>query len=85
MSLSRNGSGKSSLLRIIAGEDTDYSGEISKAGRVFAGVFAAGAGFGNRETVIEIVSEGVRVVDLLAEFDKINEEFGDPMRISISF
>ncbi len=74
-----NGSGKSSLLKIIAGVDKEYQGEV---------VFAPGYSVGYLEqephlepgkTVIEVVREGVRpVMDLLAEFEKVNEAFGDP-------
>ncbi len=74
-----NGSGKSSLLKIIAGVDKEYQGEV---------VFAPGYSVGYLEqephlepgkTVIEVVREGVKpVMDLLAEFEKVNEAFGDP-------
>ncbi|MGM9822365.1 MAG: energy-dependent translational throttle protein EttA [Muribaculaceae bacterium] len=74
-----NGSGKSSLLKIIAGIDKDYQGEV---------VFAPGYSVGYLEqephlepgkTVIEVVREGVKpVMDLLAEFDEVNNAFGDP-------
>ena len=74
-----NGSGKSSLLKIIAGIDKNYQGEV---------VFALGYSVGYLEqdpkldpdkTVIEAVREGVQpVMDLLAEFDRVNEAFGDP-------
>jgi sulfate-transporting ATPase len=74
-----NGSGKSSLLRIIAGIEKDYLGEV---------VFSPGysVGFLEQEpildpdkTVIEIVKEGViEVIDLLKKFDEINEKFGLP-------
>lgn len=74
-----NGSGKSSLLKIIAGVDKEYQGEV---------VFAPGYSVGYLEqephlepgkTVLEVVREGVQpVMDLLAEFEKVNESFGDP-------
>ncbi len=74
-----NGSGKSSLLKIIAGVDKDYQGEV---------VFSPGYSVGYLEqephleagkTVIEVVREGVKpIMDLLAEFDKVNEAFADP-------
>ena len=70
-----NGSGKSTLLKIIAGIDKDYRGEV---------VFAPGYSVGYPKldpdkTVIEVVREGVQpVMDLLAEFEKVNEAFGDP-------
>ena len=74
-----NGSGKSSLLKIIAGIDKDFQGEV---------VFSPGYSVGYLEqephlepgkTVIEVVREGVQpVVDLLKEFDEVNAAFGDP-------
>ena len=74
-----NGSGKSTLLKIIAGLDKDYQGEV---------VFSPGYSVGYLEqdphlepgrTVKEIVQEGVReTVDLLEEFEEVNERFGDP-------
>lgn len=74
-----NGSGKSTLLKIIAGIDKDYQGEV---------VFSPGYSVGYLEqdphlepgrTVKEIVQEGVReTVDLLKEFEEVNERFGDP-------
>ena len=74
-----NGSGKSTLLKIIAGLDKDYQGEV---------VFSPGYSVGYLEqdphlepgrTVKEIVQEGVReAVDLLKEFEEVNERFGDP-------
>ena len=74
-----NGSGKSSLLKIIAGIDKDYQGEV---------VFSPGYSVGYLEqephlepgkTVIEIVREGVKpIMDLLAEFDQVNAAFADP-------
>ncbi len=74
-----NGSGKSTLLKIIAGLDKSYQGEV---------VFAPGYSVGHLpqepeldpgKTVIEVVREGVQpIMDLLAEFDKVNESFGDP-------
>ena len=74
-----NGSGKSSLLKIIAGIDKDYHGEV---------VFSPGYSVGYLEqephlepgkTVIEVVREGVKpVMDLLKEFDEVNAAFGDP-------
>ena len=74
-----NGSGKSSLLKIIAGIDKDIQGDV---------VFSPGYSVGYLEqeprltpgkTVIEIVREGVQpVIDLLKEFDDVNAAFADP-------
>ena len=77
--LGLNGAGKSSLLKIIAGKDKEYQGEV---------VFSPGYTVGMQEqepqldpdkTVREIVEEGVQeVVDLLKEFEEINLQFADP-------
>ncbi len=74
-----NGSGKSSLLRIMAGIDGDYTGEVSSAPDYTIGYLEQEPQLQSGKTVREVVSEGVQeLVDLLAEFDKINEAFGDP-------
>ena len=74
-----NGSGKSSLLRIIAGKDTEFSGEISCAPGYSIGFLEQEPYLEPGKTVREVVSEGVQeVVDALAEFDQVNEAFGDP-------
>lgn len=74
-----NGSGKSSLLRIMAGIDGDYTGEVSSAPGYTIGYLEQEPQLQSGKTVREVVSEGVQeLVDLLAEFDKINEAFGDP-------
>jgi sulfate-transporting ATPase len=74
-----NGSGKSSLLRILAGRDTEFAGETSVAPGYTIGLLEQEPYLEPGKTVKEIVSEGVQeIVDLLAEFDKINEAFGDP-------
>lgn len=74
-----NGSGKSSLLKIMAGIDTDYAGEITQADGYSIGYLEQEPSLQSGKTVREIVSEGVQdVLDLLAEFDLINEQFADP-------
>jgi ATP-binding cassette ChvD family protein len=74
-----NGSGKSSLLRIMAGVDTEFAGEVSCAPGYTIGFLEQEPHLAPGKTVKEIVSEGVQeIVDLLAEFDKVNEAFGDP-------
>jgi len=74
-----NGSGKSSLLRILAGLDTEILGETSLAQGYTIGLLEQEPHLEAGKTVKEIVSEGVQeIVDLLAEFDRINEAFGDP-------
>ena len=74
-----NGSGKSSLFKILAGIDKDYTGETSLADGYSIGYLEQEPYLEPGKTVMEIVKEGVKpITDLLAEFDKINEAFGDP-------
>ncbi len=74
-----NGSGKSSLLKIIAGIDKDYQGEVVFSPGYSVGYLEQDPRLDPEKTVIEIVREGVQpVMDLLAEFDKVNESFADP-------
>jgi len=73
-----NGSGKSSLLKIIAGIDKDYQGEVVFSPGYSVGYLEQEPKLDPNKTVIEVVREGVRpIMDLLAEFDKVNEAFGD--------
>lgn len=74
-----NGSGKSSLLKIIAGIDKDIQGEVVFSPGYSVGYLEQEPKLDADKTVIEIVREGVQpIMDLLAEFDKVNEAFGDP-------
>ena len=74
-----NGSGKSSLLKIIAGVDKDYQGEVVFSPGYSVGYLEQEPKLDPDKTVIEVVREGVQpIMDLLAEFDKVNEAFGDP-------
>jgi len=77
--LGLNGSGKSSLLKILAGVDTEFSGETSVSPGYTIGFMEQEPYLEPGKTVKEIVSEGVQeLVDLLAEFDKVSEAFADP-------
>ncbi|MDE6154774.1 MAG: ATP-binding cassette domain-containing protein, partial [Muribaculaceae bacterium] len=74
-----NGSGKSSLLKIIAGIDKSYQGEVVWAPGYTVGYLEQEPKLDPDKTVIEVVREGVQpIMDLLAEFDKVNEAFADP-------
>ena len=74
-----NGSGKSSLLKIIAGIDKDYQGEVVFAPGYTVGYLEQEPKLDPDKTVIEVVHEGVQpVMDLLKEFDEVNMAFGDP-------
>ncbi|WP_300503510.1 energy-dependent translational throttle protein EttA [uncultured Duncaniella sp.] len=74
-----NGSGKSSLLKIIAGLDKSYQGEVVFSPGYSVGYLEQDPQLDPSKTVIEVVREGVQpIMDLLAEFDKVNESFCDP-------
>lgn len=74
-----NGSGKSSLLRIMAGVDTEFSGEVSVSPGYTIGFLEQEPYLTPGKTVKEIVSEGVQeLADLIAEFEAVSEAFGDP-------
>ena len=74
-----NGSGKSTLLKIIAGLDKQFQGEVVFSPGYSVGYLEQELKLDPSKTVKEIVQEGVQpVLDLLAEFDKVNESFADP-------
>ena len=78
--LGLNGSGKSSLLRIIAGVDKEFIGDLAFTGGYSVGLLEQEPQLDPAKTVKEIVEEGVQeVVDLLKEFEEINLKFGEPM------
>lgn len=75
-----NGSGKSSLLRILAGVDKDFNGKTVIAPGFTVGFLEQEPLIDDTRTVREVVEEGVReTVDLLKEFNGINERFAEPM------
>jgi len=75
-----NGSGKSSLLRILAGVDKEFTGQTVLSPGHTVGFLEQEPILDDSKTVREIVEEGVQdVVDLLKEFDAINEKFSEPM------
>jgi ATP-binding cassette ChvD family protein len=77
--LGLNGSGKSSLLRIIAGIDKEFQGEVVSDLSFSVGLLEQEPALDKTKTVKEIVEEGVKeVVALLKEFEAINEKFADP-------
>jgi len=79
--LGLNGAGKSSLLRIIAGEDKDYNGEVHFNSKDYTiGYLPQEPQLTPGKTVKEVVSEGAQeIVDLLKEFEVINNSFANPM------
>ncbi len=78
--LGLNGSGKSSLLRIMAGMDKEYNGEATLSPGYTVGFLEQEPGLDDAKTVREIVEQGVQeAADLLKEYNLITEKFGGPM------
>ncbi|CAN5413625.1 energy-dependent translational throttle protein EttA [soil metagenome] len=78
--LGLNGSGKSSLLRIIAGTDKDFNGEVVFSKGYSVGYLEQEPKLDESKTVKQIVEEAVQAtVDLLKEFEEINAKFAEPM------
>jgi energy-dependent translational throttle protein EttA len=77
--LGLNGSGKSTLLRILGGVDKDHLGETVLSPGYTVGLLEQEPQLDPTKSVREIVEQGVQpVLDLLKEFDEINNSFGDP-------
>lgn len=78
--LGLNGAGKSSLLRIIAGTDKDFNGEVVFSKGYSVGYLEQEPKLDENKTVKEIVEEAVQsTVDLLKEYEEINMKFAEPM------
>ncbi|MCD6292753.1 MAG: energy-dependent translational throttle protein EttA [Deltaproteobacteria bacterium] len=78
--LGLNGSGKSTLLRILAGVETEFNGETTIAPGLEVGLLEQEPQLDNDLTVRQVVEQGVQeTVDLLAEYNQINEQFAEPM------
>jgi len=78
--LGLNGSGKSSLLRIMAGVDKDFNGEAVLSEGYSVGYLEQEPQLDDSKTVRQVVEEGVQeTVDLLKEFEEINLKFAEPM------
>jgi len=78
--LGMNGSGKSSLLRILAGVDKEFNGETHISPGLIVGYLEQEPTLEAGRTVLDIVREGAQeAVDLLAEFEEINNKFAEPM------
>ena len=74
-----NGSGKSTLMKIIAGLDKSYQGEVVFSPGYSVGYLEQDPKLDPDKTVKEVVQEGMQpTLDLLAEFDQVNEAFADP-------
>ncbi len=75
-----NGSGKSTLLNIIAGKEQSYQGKVTFSPGYEIGLLEQEPHLDENKTVKEIVEEGVQgIVDLLKEYEAINEKFAEPM------
>ena len=75
-----NGSGKSSLLRILSGVDQEFQGRTAVSPGFTIGFLEQEPQLDSSKTVRQIVEQGVQpIVDLLAEFDAINAKFGEPL------
>ena len=78
--LGLNGSGKSSLLRIMAGKDTEFNGEFILSPKHTVGYLEQEPVLDDTKTVKETVEEAVQTtVELMNEFNRINEKFSEPM------
>ena len=77
--LGLNGSGKSSLLRIIAGVDKEFQGEVVSDLSFTVGLLEQEPKLDKNKTAKEVVEEGVQeIMSLLKEFEVLNEKFADP-------
>ena len=78
--LGLNGSGKSSLLRIIAGVDRDYLGEITMSKGYTVGLLEQEPQIDPEKTVKEVVEEARKeLIDMLAEYEAVSNRLGEPM------
>lgn len=74
-----NGAGKSTLMKIIAGLDQNYQGEVVFSPGYSVGYLPQDPQLDPSKTVKEVVMEGVQsIVDALAEYEEINQKFGLP-------
>ena len=78
--LGLNGAGKSTVLRIIAGEDSEYEGKVQMAKGFSIGYLEQEPLRNESRTVLEVVKEGAgQVMGLLSEFETISERFAEEM------
>jgi len=78
--LGLNGSGKSSLLRIIAGVDKDYLGEVNSSKGVSFGYLEQDPKLDPNKTVKEVVQEGLaELVAVAQRYEEVNMKLGDEM------
>ena len=75
-----NGAGKSTVLKIMAGVDTSFDGQVQRVPGYSTGYLEQEPLLGETRTVRAVVEEGMQeLVDLMKEFDRINEAFAEPM------
>jgi len=75
-----NGSGKSTVLKIIAGIEKQYQGEVVYSPGYSIGYLAQEPELDNTKTVKEVIEEGVaETVSLLKEYDEVNNRFSEPL------
>jgi ATP-binding cassette ChvD family protein len=78
--LGLNGSGKTTLLRIMAGVEKDFNGELTFSPGYTVGYLEQEPALDENKTVRQVVEEGVQeIVDLMNEYNRINEKFAEPM------
>src|SRR6267142_2020166 len=78
--LGLNGSGKSSLLRIMAGEDRNFEGQVAAQPGYTIGHLPQEPLLDETRTVIEVVREGVQsTIDLLDEYNRLSDKFSEPI------
>jgi len=78
--LGLNGSGKSSLLKILAGVDKEFNGETTISPGFTVGLLEQEPQLDESKTVREIVEEGVQeIIDVMNEYNEINEKFAEEM------
>ena len=78
--LGLNGAGKCTLLRIMAGVDTDYAGQTLRTKGYTVGLLEQEPQLDLNKTVKEVVEEAVQpITDLLAKYEEITRRFGDPL------
>src|SRR5687767_4482875 len=77
--LGLNGPGKSTLLRILAGVDKQYEGQISKSPGYSVGFLEQEPKLDGSLTVRQVVEQGMQsIIDLLKQYDEVNEKLADP-------
>ena len=80
--LGLNGSGKSSLLRIMAGVDKEYNGEAGLSAGYTVGHLEQEPLVDSEKTVKAVVEEGMQgIVDIVKEYNEISEKFAEPMPV----